>query len=79
MDFKSDRAAPGTLIEITEEQYEHMLNALPPRYARGCFAMGEPVDHTPDGVTFHWAGKRGTKFLICYGTRAQAERAFGGI
>lgn len=51
MDFKKDREAPGQLVEITAEQYEHMLDVLPPIYARGCVAMGEPVDHTPDGVT----------------------------
>lgn len=78
MDFKKDREAPGQLVEITEEQYEHMLNVLPPIYARGCFAMGEPVDHTPEGVTFHWAARRGDKFFGCYGTRAQAELAFSG-
>jgi len=76
MDFKWPRQKQGELVEIDEEQYEYMLNVLPPVYARGCFAMGEPVAHTPDGVTFHWAGKRGDKFFVCYGTKPQAEAAF---
>ncbi|MCC7075376.1 MAG: DUF1419 domain-containing protein [Deltaproteobacteria bacterium] len=76
MDFKSDRESQGVLVEITEEQHDYMLNVLPPIYARGCFAMGEPVAHSADGVTFHWAGKRGEQFFVCYGTRAQAELAF---
>ena len=76
MDFKSDRESQGVLVEITEEQHDYMLNVLPPIYARGCFAMGEPVAHSADGVTFHWAGKRGNKFFVCYGTKAQAELAF---
>lgn len=76
MDFKSDRESEGVLVEITEEQYQYMLNVLPPIYARGCFAMGEPVAHSTDGVTFHWAGKRGNKYFACYGTRPQAELAF---
>ncbi|MBI1948574.1 MAG: DUF1419 domain-containing protein [Deltaproteobacteria bacterium] len=76
MDFKTDRKTPGTLVEISEEQYEHMLNVLPPLYARGCFAMGEPVEHTAAGATYHSAAKRGEKYLACYGTRAQAELAF---
>lgn len=76
MDFNTDRAAQGQLVEIDEEQYQYMLDVLPPVYARGCFAMGEPVEHTAQGVTFHWAGKRGEKFFACYGTKAQAESAF---
>lgn len=76
MDFDTDRKSPGVLVEIDEEQYEYMLNVLPPRYARGCFAMGEPVAHTEGGATYHWAGRRGVKYFLCYGTRAQAERAF---
>lgn len=78
MDFEKLRRAPGTLLEIDEAQHDYMLNVLPPIYGRGCFAMGEPVTHTEDGVTFHWAGKRGARFFACYGTRAQAERAFAG-
>ena len=38
--------------------------------------MGEPVDHTSEGVTYHWAGMRGEKCFGCYGTKAQAELAF---
>lgn len=76
MDFMTDRAKPGTLVEITAGQYEHMLNVLPPIYARGCFGMGEPVEHTADGPTYHWAAMRGGKHFACYGTRAQAELAF---
>jgi hypothetical protein len=76
MDFATDRTRPGTLVEITRAQLDYMLNVLPPRYARGCFAMGEPVAHTPDGATYHWAGERGGKCYACYGTKAQAEHAF---
>ncbi len=76
MNFTTDRKNQGVLVEITKEQHAYMLNVLPPIYARGCFAMGEPVAHTSDGVTFHWAGKRGDKFFVCYGTKAQAELAF---
>ena len=76
MDFVTDRAHPGTLVEITRAQLEYMLNMLPPRYANGCFAMGEPVAHTKDGVTYHWAGERGGKCYACYGTKTEAERAF---
>ena len=75
MDFGNLRKTAGELVEISEHDYEYMLNVLPPFYARGCFAMGEPVAHTTDGVTFYWAGKRGEKFFACYGTRKQAERA----
>jgi len=76
MDFKTDREVQGQLVEITQQQYDYMLNVMPPLYARGCFAMGEPVDHTREGVTYHWAAKRSDKFFICYGTKAQAEPAF---
>jgi hypothetical protein len=76
MDFNKDRAAQGQLVEIDEEQYHYMLDVLPPIYARGCFAMGEPVAHTTDGVTFHWAGKCCDRYFACYGTRRQAELAF---
>lgn len=78
MDFKFDRDPQGALVEITEDQHDYMLNVLPPIYARGCFAMGEPVAHTPEGVTFHWAGRRGQRFFLCYGTKTQAELAFAG-
>jgi len=76
MDFKKDSDSPGVLVEITEEQHDYMLGVVPPIYARGCFGMGEPVAHTAEGVTFHWAGQRGGKFFACYGTKAQAELAF---
>ena len=76
MDFKTIRLTPATLVEIAAEQFEYMRNVLPPLDARGCFAMGEPVAHTRDGVTFHWAGRRGDKSFVCYGTRAEAEAAF---
>lgn len=76
LDFKTAREHPGKLVEITTEQYDYMLNVLPPIYARGCFAMGEPVAHTEEGVTFHWAGRREGKCFACYGTRRDAERAF---
>lgn len=76
MHFKTDKEKQGVLFEITQEQHDYMLNVMPPIYARGCFAMGEPVAHTKDGVTFHWAGKHGDKYFVCYGTKAEAERAF---
>ena len=76
MNFTAARRAPGSLVEVTKDQHDDMLDTLPPIWARGCFAMGEPVDHTDDGVTFHWAGRRGDKYYTCYGTREQAERAF---
>jgi hypothetical protein len=76
MPFDVARRAPGTLVEITKGQHDEMLGTLPPIWARGCFAMGEPIEHTPQGVTFLWAGRRGDKHYTCYGTRAQAESAF---
>lgn len=76
MEFKTDREHRRKLVEITREQHDYMLNVLPPIYARGCFAMGEPVAHESDGVTYHWAGERAGKYYVCYGTRAEAERAF---
>lgn len=77
--FKTARATRGELIEIADEQYQHMLNVLPPIYARGCFAMGEPVAHTEEGVTYYWASKRGERSFLCYGTRREAETAFARL
>ena len=74
--FFDQARASATPIEITAEHFEHMLTTLPPKFARGCFAMGEPVAHTDEGTTYHWAAQRGSKFLAFYGTKKQAEAAF---
>ena len=76
MDFQKIRGATGTIVEIDQDTYEHMLNVLPPIDAWYCFAMGEPVAHTSAGVTFYWAAKRGDRFFAFYGTRAEAESVF---
>lgn len=75
-DFDTCMKCRGELVEITEEQYDYMLNVLPPIWARGCFGVSEPVSHTDTGVTYNWTGKYGGKHYICYGTKAEAEQAF---
>ena len=69
------------ISEITQEQYYYMLGAVPPIDAKGCFAMGEPVGHEADGMTYRWAGVRTDtkgkrRFYTCFGTKPQAEAAF---
>ena len=76
--FPAIRAAGATLTEISEQAHDYMLGVLPPIYARGCWAMGEPVTHVADGPTFYWCAARGDRFFACYGTRRDAETAFGG-
>ena len=49
-DWQAERAAaqdsPLTWIETTAEQYDEMLNVLPPAFWRGgLFLVGEPWDH----------------------------------
>lgn len=74
--FDFSQATPGTLRPISRDQYDYMLNVLPPKSGRGCFAMGEPVSEIDGHVTYHWAAKRGDRYLTMYGSRVQADAVF---
>lgn len=42
-------------MRVTEEDRDHMLEALPPVYFPGGFCMGEPADHTAQYIPVYAA------------------------
>lgn len=64
-------------VEVTEAEYIDMRDVLPPVYGYGCWAMGEILDHTPQGTpVYYWFAERDNKFFCFVGTKAEAELVF---
>ncbi len=79
MSFQAMKTAAPAPVEITKEHSDYMLNVLPPRYGRGCFAMGEPYTHRTDGVVYYWASEINGKHFGVLGTKQEAEAAFAEV
>ncbi len=61
---------PLSWIEVTEEEYDEMLNILPPAYmGRGGFLVGEPMDHRGEN-----GSPRFSAFLARDGKHLKASR-----
>lgn len=67
------RAGEATWFETTEERSMEALEAVPPRYFRGGFCMGEPAAHDERGVPIYAA------FIKLAGRHFVREVAFDQI
>lgn len=76
--FDDMKVKARELVEITAEDAGYLLEALPPVYGDGCFAMGEPhsYDYEEKAQTFYWAGKVGEGWFGILATQKQAEAAY---
>lgn len=64
-------------IECDQKTYDNAFNDLPPKFCRGCWALGEPYSSKNGKATYYFFSQRGDKFFIFLGTKDEAEAAFG--
>ena len=60
-------------VEVTEELYDEMLNAVPPYYVPGGFLVGEPLTDCSLGTVYVHFARREDRFFARYSVGKRPE------